>query len=151
MDTLELLAGKSSTGSPVYEKVIVTQLQNGNYQLLASPGMVLGLAANDIFRLNKEEYGAFVIVDRGRNVCIQIFKQYDIDAVESYVTPLIVELDGKLDGKSKKQLVYTVLVDKGFGTIEAILNHSVAKFPDMEWLYGNVYDPTDGVTPLNWW
>jgi hypothetical protein len=27
----------------------------------------------------------------------------------------------------------------------------LARFPDSIWYYGNVYDPEDGVTPLNWW
>jgi hypothetical protein len=26
-----------------------------------------------------------------------------------------------------------------------------SKYPGCQWIYGNVYDPADGVTPLNWW
>jgi len=48
-------------------------------------------------------------------------------------------------------MVFTVPVGAGFPKIEAIFNDLVAAHPEMEWLFGNVYDPGDGVTPLNWW
>jgi hypothetical protein len=30
------------------------------------------------------------------------------------------------------------------------LGEMMEQFPGSEWYYGNVYDPRDGVTPLNW-
>jgi hypothetical protein len=45
----------------------------------------------------------------------------------------------------------TIDVAAGFPALEARLNALVAQFPGCEWYYGNVHDPDDGVTPLNWW
>lgn len=47
--------------------------------------------------------------------------------------------------------MYTVPVSAGFVAIEGVLNGLNDRFPDYEWFYGNVYDPKDGETPLNWW
>jgi hypothetical protein len=58
---------------------------------------------------------------------------------------------GRLDGRSPGKLVYTLPVSAGFASIEAELQSVVEKFSNVEWFYGNVYDPADGVTPLNWW
>jgi hypothetical protein len=35
--------------------------------------------------------------------------------------------------------------------IEFVFIEFVAAHPGTEWMFGNVYDPRDGVTPLNWW
>ena len=48
-------------------------------------------------------------------------------------------------------LVYSIHVSCGFSAIENILNEFVGRDGQSAWMYGNVYDPADGETPLNWW
>jgi hypothetical protein len=42
-------------------------------------------------------------------------------------------------------------VAAGFPAVEAAFNAFVAKHADAQWALGNVYDPADEATPLNWW
>ena len=60
-------------------------------------------------------------------------------------------LGGRLDGESERVLVATIPVRLGFTKIERVIEDLVDKFPGAQWFYGNVYDPVDGITPLNWW
>ncbi len=48
-------------------------------------------------------------------------------------------------------LVFSIHVSCGFETIEKIMEETVGRDADSTWMYGNVYDPADGSTPLNWW
>lgn len=32
-----------------------------------------------------------------------------------------------------------------------MMEKACSAFPVDKWMYGNVYDVNDGVTPLNWW
>jgi len=148
--TVLLTAGKRSTGSTVEEEVRVEQLGPEKYKLLQSPGLVLGLAAGDVFERKPD--GGYEILSRGKNLCIQIFLGGNLaSAVEAEATDPFAELGGSLDGKDPKQLVYTVPVSATFVRVESVLRSLVSRFPTLEWFYGNVYDVADGVTPLNWW
>jgi hypothetical protein len=60
-------------------------------------------------------------------------------------------IDATLDLTSPRILVFTIHVSIGFQKIEDTINKVLGNFPDTVWYYGNVYDPQDGVTPLNWW
>jgi hypothetical protein len=42
-------------------------------------------------------------------------------------------------------------VSCGFAEIEKVLEEAVQAHGAAAWMYGNVYDPQDGITPLNWW
>jgi hypothetical protein len=48
-------------------------------------------------------------------------------------------------------LIFTIPVSVGFSTIERTMDEISARFRVDQWIYGNVYDTKDGVTPLNWW
>lgn len=147
---VKLAAGKSSGGDLVYEEVLVDVVESSRYRLLRSPGLVLGLAADDIIEVT--ENGKFRTIQRGRNVCIQVLSPTRIDnALEQDASTSITRLGGRLDGRAEKILVYTVPVGVGFPIIEEALNAMIAKHTGLEWYYGNVYDPADGITPLNWW
>lgn len=146
---LKLRAGLSSQGLPVYEEVLAERLGPKHYRLTKSPGLVLGLAAGDEFQVDEE--GAFQVTKYGQNICIQIFSRSAVNACEQRIAPDIDKLGGWLDGKAEKELVFTVPVSVGFQRIEEVLNGAAADLNDYEWYYGNVYDPVDGVTPLNWW
>lgn len=49
VDSVRLAAGARSDGSVVEEEVLVTQLSDHRFRLLESPGLILGLAAGDVF------------------------------------------------------------------------------------------------------
>jgi hypothetical protein len=149
VETLKLLAGPSSSGTPAYEEVLAERRSMKRYKLLKSPGLVQGLAAGDVFEALPD--GTFNVVERGRNLSIQIFGRGDMNPVERLATERLSVLGGRLDGQSQRELVYTVPIVAGFPAVEAILNELVARFPAVDWYFGNVYDPSDGVTPLNWW
>ena len=147
--TIELWAGTSSSGRPVYEEVLVHQREPDTYEVLASPGLVLGIAAGDTIRTTAP--GQYEMIARGGNFCVQIYRGQSDDGLEELANRMLAPIQGRLDGKSPQQLVYTIPVAAGFPEVERILGQILEKFPGAEWFFGNVYDPTDGVTPLNWW
>ena len=63
----------------------------------------------------------------------------------------VKRLGGVLDGGIERGLVFTLPVSVGFPVIEDCFNRWVDEHPGWEWYFGNVYDPRDGITPLNWW
>ena len=50
-----------------------------------------------------------------------------------------------------RMLVHTIPLSAGFDAGAAAFDDAVHRHPGSARLYGNVYDPSDGVTPLNWW
>lgn len=148
-DVLTVRAGMSSTGNVVFEELLVERLDRDLYRVLASPGLVLGVAADDTIRVRAPH--EFDVVRRGGNLCVQIFVPSGIDAVEQVATRELMSISGRMDGKVTGLLIYTVPLLSGFGSVERVLNSLVQTFPGVEWYYGNVYDPVDGTTPLNWW
>ncbi len=73
------------------------------------------------------------------------------EILENNLTPQVEMQDGSLDIKTDRALSYSIHVNLGFAAIEEIFDNAMTAYPDSVWYYGNVYDPTDGVTPLNWW
>lgn len=146
--TIVAHAGLRSDGSVVREELLVKPLGPRRFRLLKSPGLVLGVAADDIIEV--DETGVCKPLERGRNVCVQVFTFDETPAVQKFLTPLVEAAGGRLDGCSARQLVFTFPVSVGFAAIEAPLKKLEAKFSTVEWVYGNVYGD-DGVTPLNWW
>lgn len=148
-NTLNVAAGNRSDGSVAFEQVHVDPLGSGRYRLRQSPGLVLGLAAGDVFELTPE--GNPTVLERSGNICIQVFHPEGRTDFEAELTASLQQLGGWLDGRASREVVYTVPISAGFVAIELALNRLVASFSYVEWLYGNVYDPVDGVSPLNWW
>jgi hypothetical protein len=144
---LNLLAGKKKSGQPVHEEVLVDRLSPGRYRIVASPGLVLGVAAGDVIETIGDE-GGFRVVSRGGNLAIQLFG--DNCLVDEHLHELS-GLSHAIDGRAQNLTVLTVPVRLGFARVEAALNDFCLRHPGIKWYYGNVYDPTDGVTPLNWW
>lgn len=147
--SMDLLAGFRSDGSPVNESVIVEQLDEHVFKMLKSPGFVPGLAAGDTFKVL--ENGRFQIVSRSRNIAVQLFFPEGVEITESVISESMTVISGYLDGRSQQLLVYTVPFSVGFAAIQSCMQGLTEKFHGLEWYYGNVYDPKDGVTPLNWW
>lgn len=146
---VNLNLGPGPSGRPVFEEVLVEARGRDRYLLVASPGLALGVAAGD--EIEVDESGRFRVLTRGGNLCVQVFRKEHIDEVDRFASTRIMQLHGRLDGRSAKQVVYTIPVSAGFPAIERILADVMATYPDVEWGFGNVYDERDGVTPLNWW
>ncbi len=143
-------------GRRIPENLLVEAVRENTFRLLHSPGLVQGLAAGDQFQLAPQEPFGYRLLKRGGNVCLQVFVEADkVAEMRTTLTPLAQEIGGRLDGDAAfaalANLVFTIPVTAGFPAIEALMARAKSISPSCEWFYGNVYDPNDGVTPLNWW
>lgn len=153
VQTIEMLAGCNAQGTPVLEKVPVQIDDKGNCQLKKSPAFIKGIASGDIIRLN-EETGQYELQRRSGNLCIRVYSRDDIQPLNDSISPEMELMGGTLDIQTPRMLVYSIHVSCGFEAIEALLNKAIGDKTTnntSQWLYGNVYDPNDGATPLNWW
>jgi Domain of unknown function (DUF4265) len=145
---IEIFAGNDAQGRPFVERMEVAADDQGCYQLLKSPAFVKGLARGDLIQLDPTDKH-FTINTHSGNLCVRVFSKDGIEALQEAITPELEKLGGELDIATPRMLVYSIHVSCGFSAIEAILNDCVSD--NSTWLYGNVYDPADGTTPLNWW
>lgn len=144
---IEMFAGYNPAGQPVAEKLRAVETDQG-FQLVRSPAFIKGLAKGDVIKLDQQT-GEFEIVRRSGNLCVRVFSQQDSAGFEEALTSELEKLGGELELSSPRLLIYALHVSLGFEAIEAILNRHLPE--TAQWLYGNVYDPQDGQTPLNWW
>ncbi|MBY8879208.1 DUF4265 domain-containing protein [Actinacidiphila acidipaludis] len=148
-DHVSLLAGHGGSGQPVREVVPATALGGGRYRITGSPGFVEGCAEGDIVQCNED--GSFHVVERGPNVCVQIYAEATfpggvIDDLRAHFRPLGGLIEGPPAGRF---LVVTVPAASGFPAIKTAMSHCFSALDGVEWQYGNVYGPNGG--PLNWW
>lgn len=92
-------------------------------------------------------------MSRGGNVCVQVFSRspLPVELVNRELRRLGGRVDGGHDSTNVHLLVLTIPVDSGFAAIEDLMRLLGDWFRIERWMYGNVYDPADGVTPLEWW
>jgi hypothetical protein len=136
------------------ETLPVIALGNDRYLLLTSPGFVEGLAAGDEFELDPSAVGGHRVLRRGGNLCVWFYHAEPLDEnseVTADVRRVAESLGGRLDGGYSRMLVLTVPLAAGFDAVSAAFDEAVRRHAGSAWLYGNVYDPSDGTTPLNWW
>ncbi len=145
---IEIFAGLDARGLSVVERLPVEVNDEGECRLLQSPAFAKGLARGDWIRRNPAT-GQFELRRRSGNLCIRVLSRGDLDALEAALTPELEKLGGQLDLENPRVLVYSIHVSCGFTAIETLLDSHMTE--SSTWLYGNVYDPADGVTPLNWW
>jgi hypothetical protein len=145
-----LLLIEYRNGQPLKEPVHAEALGDDRFRLLYSPGLVQGIAAGDEFRLLNEN-GVFAVLRRAGNLAVQVFSLGSVEPLKAELVRQVEELGGMLDGAIEHGLVFTIPLARGFPPVERLFNQWVAEHPGWEWYFGNVYDPTDGVTPLNWW
>jgi hypothetical protein len=145
-----LLLIQYSHGQPLKEPVHVEGLGGGRFRLLYSPGLVQGIAAGDEFRLLNDD-GAFEVLRRSGNLAVQVFSLEPVAPFRAELVRQVEALGGVLDGAIERGLVFTVPLAAGFPAVDEVFNQWVQEHPGWEWYYGNVYDPADGITPLNWW
>jgi hypothetical protein len=149
---VQLLAGTDSQGMPVLEKLEVKRHeQEGTYELLHSPLFVRDLAAGDVFNCEDDNPASYKVIKRSGKLAVRVFCKDNPEELESTLTPEVEKLDGTLDLKTDRALVYSVHVNIGFGEIERLFDNAIADTQGSIWYYGNIYDREDGVTPLNWW
>jgi hypothetical protein len=151
----ELRVPVFSNGAPQGEETLpVAALGDGRYVLLASPGFVEGLAAGDEFELDSSARGGVRVLRRGGNLCVWFYHAEQLDEssdATADVRRVADSLGGRLDGGYSRMLVLTIPLAAGFDAVAAAFDDAVRRHPGSAWLYGNVYDPSDGITPLNWW
>lgn len=150
LQEIEMLAGYDPEGNPVAEKLQVKVTPEEDFQLVRSPAFVKGLASGDVIKLDPESQ-QFEILRRSGNLAVVVLTRGNATALSEALTPELEKLGGQLDMETPRMLVYSVHVSLGFKTIEDILNKHVGATTQSVWQYGNVYDPADGQTPLNWW
>ncbi len=149
LQVIELFAGNDPQGQPIVERLPVRQNEDNSFQLVKSPAFVRGLASGDTVQLIADTK-EFEIKQHSGNLCIRVYAKNDLERISEELTPELEKLGGELDTETPRFLVYSIHVSCGFKAIENLLNKFVGS-NDAMWLYGNVYDPVDGVTPLNWW
>lgn len=136
------------------ESLPVAALGRGRYRLLASPGFVEGLAAGDEFELDASAPSGHRVLHRGGNLCVWFYHAEPLSesSVATADARRVAEsLGGRLDGGYSRMLVLTVPLAAGFDAVARAFDDAVRRHAGSAWLYGNVYDPSDGMTPLNWW
>lgn len=149
LQIIEMLAGVDPQGQPVMEKLQVHIDDKDQCTLVKSPAFIKGIAAGDLIKLNQETK-QFEIIKRSGNLCVRVFSRGDIGLLADQLTGEIEKLGGQLDTETPRMLVYSIHVSCGFKAIEGLLERHT-QGDDTAWIYGNVYDPNDGTTPLNWW
>ena len=149
LQVIELFAGTDPSGQPVVERLQVKVNEDDSCQLVRSPAFIKGIASGDTIKLEAGTQN-FELIKRAGNLCIRVFSRGDVGALAESLAPELEKLGGELDTESDRMLVFSIHVSCGFKAIEEILNRHVNGGESI-WVYGNVYDPKDGQTPLNWW
>jgi hypothetical protein len=148
LQVIELFAGIGPDGKPVLERLSVRVNEDNSCQLVKSPAFIKGIASGDTIKLTAGTQ-EFSLLKRSGNLAIRVISRDKISSIAENLTPHLEKLGGELDVETPHMLVYSIHVSCGFQQIEEILNKIASE--SVIWLYGNVYDPQDGQTPLNWW
>ncbi len=149
LQVIELFAGNDPQGQPIVERLSVKQNADDSFQLVKSPAFIKGLASGYVVKMLADRK-EFEIKHHGGNLCIRVYAKTGLAAISEQLPPELEKLGGELDIETERFLIYSIHVSCGFSTIEGLLNRYVTEVGGL-WLYGNVYDPVDGTTPLNWW
>lgn len=136
------------------ESLPAESLGGSRFRLAGSPGIVEGLAAGDELEVDDREPAGFRLLRRAGNLCVWFYFASEVTEADPDVQRLASEvgtIGGWLDGGQSTMLVFTIPVRSGFPAVERVFNHAQERHVGSQWLYGNVYDPKDGKTPLDWW
>lgn len=136
-------------GRPLFEEVLVATRDDGRFELLRSPGIVLGLARGDVFTLVGEDVPGFRVEEHSGNVAIQIYCESALAEAFEYLDSALRKFSATLDGRTEHALVFTVALAAGLELVTAEMEKFAVMFPGSEWQYGNLYD-AEG-EPLSWW
>jgi hypothetical protein len=135
-------------GHETREELLVERVDNCCFRIASSPGMLEGLAADDVVEIVPNEPSGYRLVRRGGNLCIHVFADAEKrTAIQAMLVEKLGQLGGWLDGTMGNiGLCFTVPAASGFSQVEAIMRDVVGE----EWSYANVYDSVTA-QPLNWW
>lgn len=150
---LPFLAGIDAGGEPVFESLQAELLPDSHdeVRLLKSPLFARNLAAGDKLKVLNEATAEYELLRRSGNLSVRVFRKMGLEPLAEYLSPRIEKLGGSTDLQTDRALVYSIHFSIGFQPIEELLNQACEAFPNTVWYYGNVYDPEDGSTPMNWW
>jgi hypothetical protein len=148
--TVRLLAALKESGQPVLEEVPVEVLGPNSYRLLASPGILDGLAAGDSFTVDPVSH-LYRVHEHGGNLCVQVwYPGLDLAGrVDAELVPAVTAMGGTLDGREQELSSFTIPLSAGIPSIETLFNEWVDRADGATWSFGNAYEE-DGVTPLPW-
>jgi hypothetical protein len=150
---LPFLAGINPDGDPVFESLEVELVEDteDEVRLVRSPLLTRNLAAGDKLKVIDVSSAEYKLLRRSGNLSIRVFRQHQLDVLAENLTGEIEKLGGSLDKQTDRALVYSMHFSIGFQVIEELLSNVCKDYPDTVWYYGNVYDPEDGTTALEWW
>lgn len=150
---LPFLAGLNPDGDPVFESLEVELVKDteDEVRLVRSPLLTRNLAAGDKLKVVNPSSAEYELLRRSGNLSIRVFRVHQLDILAENLTAKIEKLGGSLDKQTDRALVYSIHFSIGFQVIEELLSAVSKDYPDTVWYYGNVYDPEDGTTPLQWW
>jgi len=150
---LPFLAGINPEGDPVFESLEVEMVEDteDEVRLVRSPLLTRNLAAGDKLKVINPSSAEYELLRRSGNLSIRVFRVHQLDLLAENMTSQIEKLGGSLDRQTDRALVYSIHFSIGFQVIEELLSSVCKDYPDTVWYYGNVYDPEDGTTPLEWW
>lgn len=143
--------------SPGVEAIPARAVGDDQWQLLRSPLYATDVASGDVVKILDDSTGAFEIVHRGGNVCVQFYLgEAEMDdaaataAVAALIATRISAIGGRIDGTTPGLITCTVDVSAGFPAIEESFNAAAAQCHGSQWQFANVYDSASG-EPLGWW
>lgn len=150
---LPFMAGINPEGEPVFESLEVELVEDSEdeVRLVRSPLLTRNLAAGDKLKVINVATAQYELLRRSGNLAIRVFRLHQLQQLQESLTAKIEKLGGSLDGQTDRALVYSIHFSIGFEAIEEVLSEACRDYPDTVWYYGNVYDPEDGTTPLQWW
>jgi hypothetical protein len=142
-----------NSGQRRFEEILPAEpLGGGRFRLLASPGLVEGVAAEDELELDPADPAGYRVLRRGGRLCVWVYvPEPPPEQTATRLGRAAAALGGYLDGGNTGLRILTVPVSTGFGRVEAELAAVVAELGGSTWAYGNVYDRRNGNRPLGWW
>ncbi len=142
---------------PGSELVPARSLGEARWELLRSPLYAMEVASGDVVRVLDSVTGAFEVVQRSGNVCVQLYlgpsHVSDVRAtanVADVIKARIEPLGGRVDGMTSGLISSTVPVAVGFPAIERVFGVIARESEGAQWQFANVYDVATG-EPLGWW
>lgn len=135
---------------PTKERVPARKISKGVFRLCISPILVMGIAKDDEIEF-KEIDGSVNLIKRSGNVAIQIFYDRfgcDHDSLKGLCGDLGI---ATVDSFGEKAASMTVYPPCSLSSVAEKMDRFVNERTDLEWYFGNVFDPDDGVTLISWW
>lgn len=151
--TLNIYAGKTSSGNTRVEEVLVEYINENIYKLQSAPGLALNLAKGDVFEFFNSDEPVKVIY-RGGNFNIHIYEaNLTLEDYEDFKSELLDYLEGTIDGLSGNNMAITVPSIQGIQKINSFfINFS--QISGNNWSFTNIYrnyEDFEDETLLDWW